>query len=696
MEVGSVSSFFHFIIRKEVFSMRKLLRFNLFLFLLLGSLLFIGTYQEWQIQEQATDIFQMAEQWNRVEFPRQVMYAERERLWEMVQHAKKGDDQLLFRSVKLQYAPKGMGEVDFQRGKTYIDFYGSRHHYLELQSAIARFESSDSANGDYEIVYHDDESFNAFENADMFVNNLSFISRLAQEYNKIYHTNYSEQDFVASSSELNIDSLDVDDTLNTWKLTILFAFLFLHIYCVELQHIFSVYALNGVSKGKFIVRYIGKGFALSTFVGLGVSVVLYRTLSWQMLIVYLGYWLGMACVAMGFVWIMTRLKLSRQLNHSKKLTGSMIGIYVLKCLVLIICVQRIGRLVQFAHHSLILPNHHVTANHDIYEEYGVFYPMVVGHSVFHYERYGTEEFEDITPLYQYLEQEGMVLFDRMQFRLSFDGAEVSYVTVNPNYLAKFPLKNIHGDTIQIASDESRYVLLLPEKYVAYYESVLNNVWLPEKMTRDQIDIYLIQNDQPLFTFDPEDEWLLSPYIVYVQTLENAHELLRVSSFRGSGISDPMKLRIHGTTQATYKKMLPYLQQTNWDDALISFVLLKDVKGTEVKNLLGNIVQYGIHLALELYAVLSLTIYTVLLYMAYKRRSLSIQLLHGVPFGYRYRFIFGATLLLSIVLLANGAINFVDSYSWATLGILLLLDWAILLGVIYRYQRQSIGLNVKER
>ena len=276
----------------------------------------------------------------------------------------------------------------------------------------------------------------------------------------------------------------------------------------------------------------------------------------------------------------------------------------------------------------------------IAENYGVFYPFSIGD-----DQTEQEEIErDIvigTELYHYLNSKGALYINSAEFEddyIELNAATIinpyeQSLKVNPNYLLAYDIFDEKGEKITVNETERALILLVPEKEkenekeirLYYQQTQLLSSELDEKyygishsdLRQQELTIIWIQNGQKVFTFDDsvndDIEGVEDPIIV-VLTENNSYVCQRIGVL-GKGNSDPLKIRLTGTSKETYENLHETLAELGLADNLKSLVSVNERAQESLAIIRAN-------LALSIRLMLILLI--MVIYLAYQSSFLLFE------------------------------------------------------------------------
>ncbi len=368
--------------------------------------------------------------------------------------------------------------------------------------------------------------------------------------------------------------------------------------------------------------------------------------------------------------------------------------------------------------------------------YGIFYPMSVGHDFL-----GTAQGDDSAQyvetqwLYPYLNQRGALFINAEEYeesvlRLPEPPGFIRSITVNPNYLRRFLIYDVHRKPVRISDQTSDWILLVPEKYRSQQDNILayfrserqashqaeKPFPVPYRVKHQAIRIVWLANNQKIFSFDPEvfpqeHNEIVDP-IIQVATLKNTVSTDGLGYVDGTE-SSPLKVPlIQGNPTLTLKSLEPKLHQLRLDDRLRSLVDINQAIQLSIYRLQ---VEMNVLLLVVLGLLVSsffLVAQNLVIFFTKYGRQFLVRRLFGTGFVRTYKeylLLFSCSWLgqsLVSLMLAWGAISNgssgVNRVSVAAivpivvvLAILIGIELIASLGMLIRMERQNIAQGLKE-
>lgn len=321
-------------------------------------------------------------------------------------------------------------------------------------------------------------------------------------------------------------------------------------------------------------------------------------------------------------------------------------------------------------------------------DYGVLYPRTPGDD-------GDDLISPMSPntmwpallrdLYPILDQAGAIFIDANQYRVGVPpppvrNLPVQPITVNLNYLARYPILGEDGQPIAVDPSETAWVVAVPAQYKSYQAQIED--WLgklrrggggiegafqfqervhgmppPESLRNQEVRIIWTSSDQELFSFDSQvnpsgGNTILDP-IVEIMTPANSLPIDRIN-----GISSPngaVKVYTGGDPAGAYADLLPTLQRLGLDDNLPALVFANEapllrIDQAEAESRISQAA--AVTLALVMLAIGAASAAMI---VARLRRVLIVRRLHGFSAARRNRELILAGGISTLGMLAIGGL-----------------------------------------
>lgn len=292
-------------------------------------------------------------------------------------------------------------------------------------------------------------------------------------------------------------------------------------------------------------------------------------------------------------------------------------------------------------------------------EYAVFYPMNVGDDRADLEQGG---FGPSLPaaqnLYPVLDAEGAIYVDATSYRaenLVDRGDNPLSMTVNLNYLARYPILDTAGNPITVAESETDWIVAVPDTLrgqetalrkwfterrvggaqiqgAAAYEEQLLHQSVADRFRTQQVRIIWTQPGQRIFSFDtevyPGEGNTVTDPIVRIMTRENSLVGDRLNGINGDP-NGALKVRVDGDAAAVLTGLGPALQEFHLDDNLRTLVATDENLQREIADLQEGANAMTVILCASGALLLLLGITTVVVHASRWRASARVLRLHGV-------------------------------------------------------------------
>ncbi len=295
------------------------------------------------------------------------------------------------------------------------------------------------------------------------------------------------------------------------------------------------------------------------------------------------------------------------------------------------------------------------------KDYGMFYPLTVGDDL-EDVKHGAYKMTvaQVTGLYPLLNQAGALYInagDYEQRSLLLNRDNLRSIKVNLNYLNEFPVYDTQGQPVQLSEDRSDAILLVPDKYRAHEQTILDTfkkkrksriegdeflfkVPVTDRMKNQQLNIIWIANGQNLFSFNtevfPSENNIIVDPIIEVITEQNSLVADKANMMSGGG-RDPLKVKlIDRDTQKTYEFWEPELKRLKLNDNSRNLItvdqyILKQIHDLQLMMNQLLFISVGLTAGLLVLVIQNLSIF----FSKYKRRFM-IRRLFGSGFFQTYK------------------------------------------------------------
>ncbi len=302
------------------------------------------------------------------------------------------------------------------------------------------------------------------------------------------------------------------------------------------------------------------------------------------------------------------------------------------------------------------------AGWDAAHGYAIFYPVSNGNDEIDMAS-GQEAYTPAVAesLYPDLDERGALYVDATQYEpaaLASALPQGTYrsITVNVNYLRRFPVMDADGRAIAVDESTTDWVVLAPERLRGEASAI--SAWfrlaqgsavaaedafggeVPAAVARQAVSIRWVADGQRVFSFDPavspDDGNRISEPIVQVMTRANSVGMDRANAVSG-GAGAALKVPVgEGGTAAALSSLQPVLQGLRLDDNLRHLVTLDGYAALEVARIEDVMRAAALAAGVLLMGLLYLAAASVaILFEQYSRRVV-VRRLHGTGFLRRYR------------------------------------------------------------
>lgn len=512
-----------------------------------------------------------------------------------------------------------------------------------------------------------------------------YLTSVAKIYNQKFNTNFQLSSFQDNTLPETLELTTYSQITSMLIYALIFMLLFLIAWLFENTKVIAVCSLNGfhtfsIAK-KILLRTL---FFFSFVLGFIIQIVIFSSFnllytSFQIILTFMFF--SITCLIIS---LMKKISLSNQLNKKSYSTRILPVLYGFKLLLLIICFSFVTPLTEL----FLLTIGPDQTESLAYDDYGVFYPTYVGKDF-------KELMNNSNPnhgisdnlLYNYLDEQGALLIDTSNYYQQTREIDQSII-VNPNYLDKYPVLSADGKPIKIDSNESSKIVFIPEKYIDMYKEIREEYAGFYNQSADTIQFYLIQNQQRIYTLNPENELIVTPNIIEVQTKTNSSSNQR-TFITGGGTTDPMKIKLTDDVLSTYKSLSPLIKSINKDDNYISLLPISKLKKANIQIQLGEIYRYLLEVLFSVILVCSLIGYTAFVYFKVNKKKFAILKLNGISFFRIYQNILIATALQYVIIFTFILFQY-SIHSLISALFFLLIESTILVALLINLERKNIA------
>lgn len=281
--------------------------------------------------------------------------------------------------------------------------------------------------------------------------------------------------------------------------------------------------------------------------------------------------------------------------------------------------------------------------------FGVAYPVKVGYDRINDTEGGqSKSYVEARWLYPALARAGAIYLDARDYdegalALPESRGFVRTVTVNPNYLAHYPIQTVHHQAVRVSETTRRWIVLVPEQYRPDRTKILKFVTegrqsaleeemsvlhtpAPPGLAHQKIQLIWIANGQPLFSWNPsvfpgQRNRIVSP-IIQVQTLGNSLPEDWMNAITG-GVASPLKIPlVHHSPAETIARWRPLLTRLHLADYLRTIMPVTQAVSHKIM-ILDRAIRWYVVLGTALFvmAVILMMQNTRVIFIHYQKRFL---------------------------------------------------------------------------
>lgn len=409
-----------------------------------------------------------------------------------------------------------------------------------------------------------------------------FKKLLAKNINAEFHSHWTWHNFDSEEMlSLNDRFISDNDYLSPLLGLLIFQIIFFIIFCFSFSHTIGVLRLEGKNIFSIFHETFLYPFIISYFLSLVIILLTldhYSLSSHLLMITGMGslFFIGDIFLALATIFIFCKFSLPTLLNGFTYTKKFFFGLATLKGLVLTLLLLSAASVGDF----LIQYSHTLTPHPATYHSYSSLYPYYDGYNdndVIYFKK--SEKIRN--KLFSFANSHGALYIDSSG--AEGPNATLAYptITLNTNYLKKFPLKDSRNEQIGLSEKEKRLVLLVPQKYKSQISSIRKNANenLQKKLP---LSIIYLKNNQPVFS--SSGKMLTNYKYIYAITKENFSLYPPLNAGSGN-VNDPLKIPlINNSPEKTYRFYYAFLKKHNLLD---NYPHLASASSANYEDLLGS-------------------------------------------------------------------------------------------------------------
>ncbi|WP_165003854.1 MULTISPECIES: bacteriocin-associated protein [unclassified Enterococcus] len=621
----------------------KLIRLNVYVLFSILSFVIFFYVQEMTQERIITDSYSLPEKYQSFDLPRTIQDDRQNfsrNLAILLETAEAEHLNVLFRETNGTYKVTN-GKPDPRVDLVVIDYYSTE---LDLRTLLNQPSATHLSTQHYTINYatfnnHPLAELPSFKEATKFVETQNpekvsaFIESLMTKYNALYQPSFKIHDFQYTDYPETIMSLDLRPVRNLIFISLVFFLLFTALWLFDDARKLSILRLNGLScvaiLYKVLIKHLLFLFGLCCFVQLLFDPSIFLSNMSHQAAFFAVSIVSLLCI----VYFLCTTSFAENLNRRSYARTFIFSLYFFKTIAFVWCLASLLPLVEMVNLSLLPPSYP-----DEFSEYAVFYNTYSGknnHEVISIENNVLSAQQD--RLYQYLEENGMLLIDTISYFMEEEEINRS-ICVNVNYLQKYPIISATGQKIAVSPEETQRVFLVPERLEGQFQEIKEHCLHGYFLEESQADFYLIRSKQEIPTFHPEETIIHYPNVIEVQTRNNSAGNLR-QIINGGGYFDPVKVPITQSVEKTFEPIRKVLEENYLLDNYPVLTPLSEIKKVDFQRELGEIRRRSLEILFALYLLLTMIGYLVLISLKIKKQKYTIWRLNGISMIKTYRMIF---------------------------------------------------------
>ena len=538
--------------------------------------------------------------------------------------SKDTDTPFTFRTALIQPTNNQQGSINWlkETQHTFIFFqtnYSSENQMIYHSGGVETiFENQSLNNISYEQLY----------NADTFIpssDQTKLLNRLASVLNTKYLLSLKAADLTKAPdayAPLQFEWHSSDEITFFIQIAFVFYLIFLFVWLVEKNQTIAILRLNGLSAFKIAARLFVGNFLIVTLLSVVISsLFILRKLDTSYLLLMLELFVAIIACSYLAILLVSRRSLVNQINNRSFLKHSHYFLTFMKVVVFVLSIGATVNVVTLINKTSNLGNDPKLSG------YATLYPGVFGYTLNYVDR------PSYTNLFKYAEKDG-ALHASVYSPPDISLAGLSDIQVNDNYLKKYPLVSADGKRVQIDSNTSQGLVLIPEKLKSRLTEI-KNAYIKSNSSglnfkSQNISYVLIKDNQKIPIFDDKGS-KISPDLIEVYTVNNASEIFPSQIIVTMGNSMGLLFPIKGSIAATYKDIIPSLKADHILESYPSLIPANTVPAVNVLLTMGYPPSYIFSNIFPFFLFLGLIFAAVSFYFKVKSREFMIQRLQGFSY-----------------------------------------------------------------
>lgn len=288
---------------------------------------------------------------------------------------------------------------------------------------------------------------------------------------------------------------------------------------------------------------------------------------------------------------------------------------------------------------------------------------------------------------------------------------IKYITVNPNYLNKYPILDTEGNKIEINEENEHTVFLVPEQYkekedfnLEYFTSVREDRYKlhrdfynqTDKAKSTKIDFIYMKSGQEVFSMNPDVMQNNNNNIVdpIIQVMTEGNALVPDIHYTSSSNQTLFIKLINNDSELTYKQLLPKLQEQKLNDNFPYLVQSNEVILSEINDLKLEAKTIGYFLIFMFLILIILLLQNIYLQFERNKFEFFLKKAFGHTFVGKYKKVL-LLLLLTDLLEFIGGIFLIDSSFFIIFIIKVLIELGLVILLIIYFERKNTVQVLKE-
>lgn len=317
-------------------------------------------------------------------------------------------------------------------------------------------------------------------------------------------------------------------------------------------------------------------------------------------------------------------------------------IYAIKILFLVAVIANLSPLSELFKETTSFSLTAIRKNATKNEDYGVFFPLLVGKN-------HSDIISNTSPFFETVSQDTLsivrdrsIIVDTSSYEQS-DSLFDKVIRIDTNYLKKYPIFYEDNKTKITIDDEENQTIFLATPNLKSKISEIKSYY--KKTYNRAIEIKLISNNTKIQKYNGQNQELAGSFLIEVLTKKSALPTL-VTGLAGT---DPLKIDLKGEDAAkVYSSLEASLKEALLSDNLITLIKLADLDKAVLMRQVGSFLVHLFQTLFSLCLTFFLIIQSAIAYFNQKKKQIIINRIHGYSLIQAYKGFFFLLGVQSIV------------------------------------------------